>query len=70
MWEHVECGRIINLFNNATRTGTGTEKSVLNKTETGTEPDSQMMEPQVSTLDLADTHTTTLSPRTKYATAP
>ena len=34
MWEDVECGRIINLFNNATRTGT--EKSVLNKTGTGT----------------------------------
>ena len=55
----VGCGRIINLFNNATRTGT--EKLVLNKTgtgtetaglawtRTGTEPDGQMMEPQVST---------------------
>ena len=61
MWEDVECGRIINLFNNATRTGT--EKSVLNKTRTGTgtaglawtrtgtEPNGQMMEPQVSTAD-------------------
>ena len=57
MREDVESGRIINLFNNATRTGT--EKSVLNKTgtgtaglawtRTGTEPDRQMMEPQVST---------------------
>ena len=58
MWEDVECGRIINLFNNATRTGAG--KLVLNKTgtetetaglawtQTGTEPDGQMMEPQVS----------------------
>ena len=52
--------RVWSLFNNATRTGTGTEMSVLNKTgtgtgtaglawtRTGTEPDSQMMEPQVS----------------------
>ena len=60
MWEDIECGRIMNLFNNATRTGTRTEKSVLNKTgtgtetaglawtRTGTEPDGQMMEPQVS----------------------
>ena len=61
MWEDIECGRILNLFNNATRTGT--EKSVLNKTgtgtgtaglawtRTGTEPDGQMMEPQVSSCD-------------------